>query len=45
MSAKDVLKVALVGGGPGGLAVLKMFESDIFTQLKAKVIGVADINP
>ncbi len=45
MAEKDVLKVALVGGGPGGLAVLKMFESDIFTQFRARVIGVADINP
>lgn len=45
MSKEDILKIALVGGGPGGLAVLKMFEHDIFTQLKAKVVGVADINP
>ncbi|MDL1970798.1 MAG: PAS domain S-box protein [Candidatus Desulfofervidaceae bacterium] len=45
MSKEEVLKVALVGGGPGGLAVLKMFESEIFTQLRARVVGVADINP
>jgi len=45
MNKEGILKVALVGGGLRGLDVLKMFESKVFTQLKAKVVGVADINP
>ncbi len=45
MNSGKTLKIALIGGGPGGLAVLKMFESEVFTQLKARVVGVADVNP
>ncbi len=45
MNSGKALKIALIGGGPGGLAVLKMFESEVFTQLKARVVGVADVNP
>ncbi len=39
------LKIAIVGGGPGCLAVLRMFQEDKFRQIEANLVGVADINP
>ncbi len=41
---KRELNIAIVGGGPGCKAILKMFEKEKFRELKANVIGVADVN-
>jgi two-component system sensor kinase FixL len=39
------LNIAIVGGGPGCLAVLRMFQQDKFREISANVVGVADVNP
>ncbi|MFH0809493.1 MAG: ATP-binding protein [Pseudomonadota bacterium] len=35
--------IAIVGGGPGALAIIKLFESTTLRQFRTKVIGVADV--
>ncbi|HDG97502.1 MAG TPA: PAS domain S-box protein [Desulfobacterales bacterium] len=37
--------VAIVGGGPGCLAIMDMIYKDRFRQLRMNLIGVADTNP
>jgi len=37
--------VAIVGGGPGCLAIMDMISADRLRQLRMKLIGLADINP
>ena len=37
--------VALVGGGPGGLAIMDMIPTDLLRQLQMNLIGVADVDP
>ena len=37
--------VAIVGGGPGCLAIMDMIYKDRFRQLRMNLIGVADVNP
>lgn len=39
------LNIAIVGGGPGCLAVLRMFQQDKFREIPANIVGVADVNP
>ena len=37
--------VAIVGGGPGCLAIMDMISADRLRQLRMNLIGLADINP
>ena len=37
--------VAIVGGGPGCLAIMDMISADRLRQLRMDLIGLADINP
>ncbi len=37
--------VAIVGGGPGSEAVIKLIMADTFSELKMKILGVAIRNP
>ena len=41
--APKTLSIAIVGGGPGCLAILKLFESAALRQFKTKIVGVADL--
>jgi len=41
---KKELNIAIVGGGPGCKAILEMFEKEKFRELRANIIGVADVN-
>ncbi len=43
--AESILNVAIVGGGPGCLAVMDMISVDRFRQLQVNLVGIADINP
>jgi PAS domain S-box-containing protein len=42
---RERIKIAIVGGGPGCLAVMRMFQEDRFREIEADIVGVADINP
>lgn len=44
-TAPKALNIAIVGGGPGCLAILKLFESATLRQFKTRIIGVADVRP
>ncbi len=37
------LNIAIVGGGPGCLAILNLFESAALRQFKTHIVGVADV--
>ncbi len=37
------LSIAVVGGGPGCLAILKLFESATLRQFRTTIVGVADL--
>jgi PAS domain S-box-containing protein len=37
--------VAIVGGGPGGLAIMDMIPTGLLRQLQMKLIAVADVDP
>lgn len=41
--APTTLNIALVGGGPGALAILRLFESATLRQFKTTIVGVADM--
>ncbi len=45
LKAKNMLNVAVVGGGPGCLALMDMISMDRFRQLRMNLVGIADINP
>ena len=45
MKEHDVLNVAIVGGGPGCKAIMDMIFAERLSQLRMRLIGVADINP
>ena len=40
-----VFNVAIVGAGPGCLAIMDLLSEDSHRQLRMKLIGVADIDP
>ena len=42
---QERINVAIVGGGPGCKAVMKMVMADVFTELQMLVMGVASRNP
>ncbi len=44
-SSRPVLKIAVVGGGERCLRMMKMLESDRLENIRATIVGVADINP
>jgi signal transduction histidine kinase len=39
------LNIAIVGGGPGCLAILKLFEGTTLRQFKTRIVGVCDVRP
>lgn len=41
----NAFNVAIVGGGPGCLAILDMISSDRLRQLQMNLVGIADSNP
>ncbi|MBW2096424.1 MAG: PAS domain S-box protein [Deltaproteobacteria bacterium] len=41
----NAFNVAIVGGGPGCLAIIDMISSDRLRQLQMNLVGIADINP
>ncbi len=41
----NTLNVAIVGGGPGCLAIIDMISRDRFRQLHMNLVGIADIDP
>ena len=45
MDQVEVLNVAIVGGGPGCKAIMNMIFAEKLSQLRMKLIGVADFNP
>ncbi|MBW2330541.1 MAG: hypothetical protein JRF30_06350, partial [Deltaproteobacteria bacterium] len=45
MDQVEVLNVAIVGGGPGCKAIMDMIFAEKLSQLRMKLIGVADFNP
>ncbi|MBW2318360.1 MAG: hypothetical protein JRF24_06735, partial [Deltaproteobacteria bacterium] len=45
MEKPQVLKVVIIGGGPGCKAIMEMILARKLRQLRMKLIGVADINP
>ena len=46
MTEKDMaLNVAIVGGGPGCKAIMNMIFAEKLSQLRMKIIGVADTSP
>jgi len=42
--APKALNIAIVGGGPGALAILKLLESATLRQFRTAIVGVADPN-
>jgi two-component system, NtrC family, sensor kinase len=42
---KKSFNVAIVGGGPGCLALMDMISMDRLRQLQMNLVGIADINP
>ena len=45
MTGKKTFNVAIVGGGPGCLAIMDMIYKDRLRQLRMNLIGIADIDP
>ncbi len=43
--SSQAVNIALIGGGPGCKAVLKLLDRIEMTALRVNVLGVADINP
>jgi len=41
----NAYNVAIVGGGPGCLAIIDIITSDRLRQLQMNLVGIADINP
>ncbi len=40
-----IFNVAIVGGGPGCLAIMDMIYKDRFRQLRMNLVAIADVNP
>lgn len=41
----NAFNVAIVGGGPGALAIIDMISGDRLRQLQMNLVGIADLNP
>lgn len=44
-NATKSFNVAIVGGGPGSEAVMKLIMADTFSELRMTIVGVAIRNP
>ena len=45
MKEDKALNVAIVGGGPGSKAIMEMICAERLSQLRMKLVGVADTSP